>query len=119
MARGLADVPSGPIELTDCPAIPVGPDGWYLERPGFWFGAAGVAACWYGGARGLVEEVIRSIGPNPSEPILAELGHGQGEDHHGKGSQDTSHLQSPCLTIRSGGPRRQEVLAFPAALHRM
>ena len=28
----------------------VGPPGFYLERPGFWHGAVGVAACWYGGA---------------------------------------------------------------------
>ena len=53
----------------------VGPPNFYLERPGFWFGATGVAACWYGGARGLVHDVLRSIGPHPSEPILAEIGH--------------------------------------------
>jgi alkylation response protein AidB-like acyl-CoA dehydrogenase len=53
VARGLTDVPSGPIELTDCPAIPVGPDDWYLRRPGFAWGGIGVAACWFGGAVGL------------------------------------------------------------------
>lgn len=31
----------------------VGPPGWYLRRPGFWQGGAGVAACWWGGARGV------------------------------------------------------------------
>jgi alkylation response protein AidB-like acyl-CoA dehydrogenase len=50
VARGLADVPSGPVELTSCPAVPVGSDGWYLRRPGFAWGGIGVAACWYGGA---------------------------------------------------------------------
>ncbi|HEY0193766.1 MAG TPA: hypothetical protein VGC42_21770 [Kofleriaceae bacterium] len=30
----------------------VGGPGFYLERPGFWYGAVGVAACWYGGALG-------------------------------------------------------------------
>jgi hypothetical protein len=53
VARGLTDVPSGPIELTKCPAVPVGPDGWYLRRPGFAWGGIGVAACWFGGAIGL------------------------------------------------------------------
>jgi alkylation response protein AidB-like acyl-CoA dehydrogenase len=62
----------GPPVPTSCA---VGPPNFYLNRPGFWFGSIGVAACWYGGARGLVEEVLRSIGPHPSEPILAELGH--------------------------------------------
>jgi alkylation response protein AidB-like acyl-CoA dehydrogenase len=32
----------------------VGPPGWYVDRPGFWFGSVGVAACWLGGALGLV-----------------------------------------------------------------
>lgn len=33
----------------------VGPANWYLERVGFWHGAVGPAACWAGGARGLVD----------------------------------------------------------------
>jgi alkylation response protein AidB-like acyl-CoA dehydrogenase len=52
----------------------VGPPNFYLERPGFWYGATGVAACWYGGARGLVEHVLRSLGTNPSELVMVELG---------------------------------------------
>ena len=31
---------------------------WYLERPGFWHGACGPAACWAGGAAGLVDYAI-------------------------------------------------------------
>lgn len=41
----------------------VGAPGWYLSRPGFWHGALGPAACWAGGAVGLVDAaraVIRS-----------------------------------------------------------
>ena len=30
----------------------IGGPNFYLERPGFWFGASGVAACWFGGAEG-------------------------------------------------------------------
>jgi alkylation response protein AidB-like acyl-CoA dehydrogenase len=33
----------------------VGGPGAYVERPGFWHGGAGVAACWYGGAIGVAE----------------------------------------------------------------
>jgi alkylation response protein AidB-like acyl-CoA dehydrogenase len=61
VARGLAEVPSGPIELTDCPAVPVGPDGWYLTRPGFAWGGIGVAACWYGGAVGLARKLRQAL----------------------------------------------------------
>jgi alkylation response protein AidB-like acyl-CoA dehydrogenase len=33
----------------------VGGKNWYLERVGFWHGAIGPAACWAGGAAGLVQ----------------------------------------------------------------
>jgi alkylation response protein AidB-like acyl-CoA dehydrogenase len=33
----------------------LGGPGWYLTRPGFWHGAIGPAACWAGGASGLVD----------------------------------------------------------------
>jgi alkylation response protein AidB-like acyl-CoA dehydrogenase len=32
----------------------LGKAGWYLDRPGFWHGACGPAACWAGGAEALV-----------------------------------------------------------------
>ncbi len=33
----------------------IGDPGWYLGRTGFWHGACGPAACWAGGAAGLVD----------------------------------------------------------------
>lgn len=33
----------------------VGDAGWYLDRAGFWHGACGPAACWAGGAAGLLD----------------------------------------------------------------
>lgn len=38
----------------------VGTQGWYLERPGFWHGACGPAACWAGGAAGLLHYANQS-----------------------------------------------------------
>ncbi len=52
----------------------VGPPGFYTERPGFWFGACGVAACWYGGARGLTDGVLSLLKADPGDLILAEIG---------------------------------------------
>jgi alkylation response protein AidB-like acyl-CoA dehydrogenase len=69
VARGLADVPSGPIELTDCPAIPVGPDGWYLRRSGFAWGGIGVAACWYGGAVALARTLRDALSAKEPDQI--------------------------------------------------
>jgi alkylation response protein AidB-like acyl-CoA dehydrogenase len=39
----------------------VGGPGFYTSRIGFWFGAVGVAACWWGGGRGLMAPVGRSL----------------------------------------------------------
>jgi hypothetical protein len=54
---------------------PVGGPGSYTGRPGFAHGGAGVAACWYGGARGVGQALLsaaaaRDVGPH----ALAHLG---------------------------------------------
>jgi hypothetical protein len=36
----------------------IGAPDFYLTRPGFWHGAVSVAACWAGGARGLVDRYL-------------------------------------------------------------
>jgi alkylation response protein AidB-like acyl-CoA dehydrogenase len=50
----------------------VGEPGWYLERPGFWHGACGPAACWAGGAAGLVDFAAKQSREDPH--ALAHLG---------------------------------------------
>jgi hypothetical protein len=74
----MADSMSETLEFAG-PAIgrdsEVGGPGFYLERPGFWFGAIGVAACWYGGAAGLVRHLADSLDSATSELVLSELGH--------------------------------------------
>lgn len=61
IARGLRRVDSGPVDFRGVPAAAVGAPGWYLERPGFAWGAVGVAACWYGGSLALVEQLRTSL----------------------------------------------------------
>jgi hypothetical protein len=56
-------------------AEPVGPPDGYTNRPGFSHGGVGVAACWYGGARGVARALLsaaskREVGPH----ALAHLG---------------------------------------------
>ena len=57
-ARGLVEIPSGPVDFDDVEAHEVGAPGWYLERPGFSWGGIGVAACWYGGAVGVARTLL-------------------------------------------------------------
>jgi alkylation response protein AidB-like acyl-CoA dehydrogenase len=76
-ALGMADSMS--LTLTfDGPVIEddrvVGFANFYTQRPGFWHGAAGVAACWFGGASALVNDLIDSIGKEANEHVLADVG---------------------------------------------
>jgi alkylation response protein AidB-like acyl-CoA dehydrogenase len=76
-AVGMADSNSKTLEFAG-PALRddqvVGVADFYTRRPGFWFGAAGVAACWYGGAVGLVNDLADSLGSEGSEHVMADLG---------------------------------------------
>jgi alkylation response protein AidB-like acyl-CoA dehydrogenase len=76
-AVGMGDSVSETLEFAG-PVIPdthvVGPPDFYTARPGFWFGASGVAACWYGGAVGLVNNLANSLGAEANEHALADLG---------------------------------------------
>lgn len=75
VARGLAAVDSGPLDLHAVPARPVGAPGWYLDRPGFAWGAIGVAAVWFGGAVGLARRMIAAAGTRePDQVALVHLG---------------------------------------------
>jgi alkylation response protein AidB-like acyl-CoA dehydrogenase len=69
VSRGLREVTSGPIELSDCPATPVGETGWYLERSGFAWGGMGVAACWYGGMVGVARALWAAGRRRPPDQI--------------------------------------------------
>jgi hypothetical protein len=60
VARGLRAVTSQPVRFDATPARAVGAPGWYLTRPGFAWGAIGVAACWHGGAQGLQDTLRRA-----------------------------------------------------------
>ncbi|OII24099.1 hypothetical protein [Curtobacterium sp. MCBA15_013] len=75
VARGMPDVPSGPVDFAGVHATPVGAPGWYLTRPGFAWGGIGVAACWWGGAVGLARVLRSLVVSRPgSELLQAALG---------------------------------------------
>ena len=52
-AVGMAGSASLDVAFDRAHARLVGEPGAYLERPGFWQGGAGIAACWYGGTLGI------------------------------------------------------------------
>jgi alkylation response protein AidB-like acyl-CoA dehydrogenase len=74
-ATGMAASDTLDVRFADVAAEPLGGPGGYTGRPGFAHGGAGVAACWYGGARAVgmtlrAAAAERDIGPH----ALAHLG---------------------------------------------
>ena len=56
--RAFQETGTATVTFRDTPvpeANIIGTSGWYLNRPGFWHGACGPAACWAGGAEGLMD----------------------------------------------------------------
>lgn len=68
-AVGMARVVSGRVHFSNVPARAVGAPGAYLDRPGFWHGGAGIAACWWGAAVAIAEPLRRS--PRIARDMLA------------------------------------------------
>jgi alkylation response protein AidB-like acyl-CoA dehydrogenase len=72
---GMAGSDTRPVQFTNAHAVAVGDPGDYLDRPGFWHGAIGVAACWLGGARRVAEPLYRCAGSESADAYsLAHLG---------------------------------------------
>jgi alkylation response protein AidB-like acyl-CoA dehydrogenase len=74
-ATGMAGSDTLDVGFPGVTAEPVGPPGGYTSRPGFSHGGAGVAACWYGGARGVARALLRAAAKRDIGPhALAHLG---------------------------------------------
>jgi alkylation response protein AidB-like acyl-CoA dehydrogenase len=72
---GMAGSDTRAVEFTGARAVAVGEPGAYLSRPGFWYGAIGVAACWLGGARAVAQPLYqRAASDSADEHALAHLG---------------------------------------------
>jgi len=68
---GMAGTRSLTLTLTDVPGVAVGGPGAYTARPGFWWGAVGIAACWYGGAVGVAAPLYERVAAAPGDPHRA------------------------------------------------
>ena len=72
---GMAGSDTRPVQFSNAQAVAVGDPGDYLDRPGFWHGAIGVAACWLGGARRVADPLYRCAASQSADAYsLAHLG---------------------------------------------
>ena len=73
-AVGMRDSRSVDVAFERAAAIPLGAPGFYVARPGFWQGGAGVAACWFGAATRLAEALRARLAGQADPHRLAQLG---------------------------------------------
>jgi alkylation response protein AidB-like acyl-CoA dehydrogenase len=67
-SSAFSDTATGPVHFEGISmphAGAIGGPGWYLERPGFWHGAMGPAACWAGGALSLIDAAVEMNRTDP------------------------------------------------------
>ncbi|NMX92351.1 MULTISPECIES: acyl-CoA dehydrogenase family protein [unclassified Pseudomonas] len=73
-AVGMAASASVEVVFDNAVAVAVGGPGDYLQRPGFWQGGVGIAACWYGAAQRLAEALREHCHRREEPHALAHLG---------------------------------------------
>lgn len=77
-AIGMAETESVQVQFDSALGQVVGKENAYLDRPGFWHGGAGIAACWHGGAQalaGITKNSLLRQGAIDDPYKLAHLGH--------------------------------------------
>ena len=73
-ALGMGATGSVEVLFDGAEAQAIGNPGDYLQRPGFWQGGIGIAACWYGAAQSLAERLRSHCGHREEPHALAHLG---------------------------------------------
>jgi len=73
-AVGMQATASVQVLFENAHAQAVGNPGDYLQRPGFWQGGIGIAACWYGAAQSIGERLRRHCAQRDEPHALAHLG---------------------------------------------
>jgi alkylation response protein AidB-like acyl-CoA dehydrogenase len=68
-ALGMRHVPTPTVRFERTPASWLGARSVYLQRPGFWHGGAGIAACWYGAACEIAQLLRQRL--HPDQPHAA------------------------------------------------
>jgi hypothetical protein len=73
-AVGMQATDTATLKFHEVSATQVGRANKYLERVGFWHGAAGVAACWYGATAYLADYLISAYQQKPNDYKAMYLG---------------------------------------------
>lgn len=73
-AVGMQDTDTATVRFDQAVASPAGSANAYLDRTGFWHGAAGVAACWYGATTRIAAYLVAAYQRKPHDYKAMYLG---------------------------------------------
>lgn len=73
-AVGMTRTHSGDVLFREAPALLLGDADAYLNRPGFWQGGAGIAACWYGAVLPFADALRAALNRRADPHAAAHLG---------------------------------------------
>ncbi|MFE0748499.1 acyl-CoA dehydrogenase family protein [Gordonia sp. NPDC058843] len=104
---GMRDSDTGTVTFDAVAADAIGEPGAYLDRPGFWHGGIGVAACWFGGARKVAAPLYRAAA-RTDDPLL-RMHAGAVDAHLASG---WAHLQAAAREIDADPTGPSKRLAF-------
>jgi alkylation response protein AidB-like acyl-CoA dehydrogenase len=90
---------------------------WYLTRPGFWHGALGPAACWAGGAIGLVDAVCTLNKRDPH--FRANLGALEAAEWGLRAILNTAAAEIDADPLDTAGEARRRALMARHLIERM
>ena len=73
-AVGMGATGSVEVQFKAARGVAVGAPGAYIERPGFWQGGIGIAACWYGASRAIASRLLQHVIKQDEPHAQAHLG---------------------------------------------
>ncbi|VXC96995.1 conserved hypothetical protein [Burkholderia sp. 8Y] len=73
-AVGMRATGTAHVRFDGARAIQIGDAGAYLERPGFWQGGAGIAACWLGSTAAIATTLLETVARRAEPHASAHLG---------------------------------------------
>lgn len=117
-AVGMAASDTLTVRFTAVVGEPVGAPGAYTDRPGFWHGSIGVAACWYGAAAGVARLLLDRArhGKTAGDPhAMAHLG---AIDATLSAAGDALRAAAAAIDADPGADRRWEAMRVRAAVER-
>jgi alkylation response protein AidB-like acyl-CoA dehydrogenase len=71
---GMRDAQTTSVTFKSVEAKLIGSPGCYVERPGFWQGAIGIAACWHGAATAIALPLLNACARRNDAHAFAHLG---------------------------------------------